>query len=85
MMMTFIWDVNGKMCIWMNITTIDQAQKIVALHFNDSKSRTFIIGYANQGLSIGLWHSALAPLVFLTSKLLVERLLVKQGVETTTL
>jgi hypothetical protein len=36
--------------------------EIVAVHFNDNKSRTFIMGYANQGLNIGLWHSALAPL-----------------------
>jgi hypothetical protein len=28
----------------------------MAFHFNDSKSRMFILGYANQGLNINLWH-----------------------------
>jgi hypothetical protein len=26
MMMTLIWDVNGKTCIWMNVTTINNNQ-----------------------------------------------------------
>lgn len=39
------------------------------------------MGYANQGLNIALWHSALAPLVFPTSKLPTYHLSIKQGAE----